>query len=282
MGKGYDPHYKKYFDKVFSKDNNVYVCVSSFIPGKHTFISRRKQNFVALHTVMVDDLGTKVSMDKLKLEPTWLIETSPGNYQAWYFLAEPVTDIDEAEWLIKRMVAEGLAAENDPGMLGVSRFGRLPCGINGKSKYTDPIDGEFIVRTALAHPDRRFTVSEIETAYALTDVPAPTTQTQFSPLPPGLPTAKPESGWLLDLLLFEGLVLPNQRKKVEWVQLNCPWSKYHTAGLDGAAYAPPSEANGWNGGFQCNHGHCIDKTLTDLIQWARKRIKFYEKKVRNG
>ena len=41
---------------------------------------------------MLDDIGTKVAMERLTLPPSWLLETSPGNHQAGYLLREPLTD----------------------------------------------------------------------------------------------------------------------------------------------------------------------------------------------
>jgi hypothetical protein len=37
---------------------------------------------------MLDDLGTKIAMERLTLPPSWLLETSEGNYQAGYLLDE--------------------------------------------------------------------------------------------------------------------------------------------------------------------------------------------------
>lgn len=46
--------------------------------------------FSACHFLMLDDLGTKVPLDRLDgFDLSWLIETSPGNHQGGIILAEP-------------------------------------------------------------------------------------------------------------------------------------------------------------------------------------------------
>ncbi len=277
-GHGYKPDDGRdsYWGSFLSPEKNLYVCVSSFSTDQarpHQFIKRRKENFHALHAVMIDDIGTKVADNLIVLPPTALVETSPKNYQAWYFLDTPVTDIDRADWLIKRMVAEGLAAESDPGMLGVSRYGRLPLGRNGKKKYP----GDFQVNLVSADYSLRYSVEQIEAAYHLS--PVPQSDHKVRPeLPAGTVAAMPEAVYALDVLDFYGLILGGNRKGAEWIQLTCPWAASHSGGDgEGAAYAIPSKANGFCGGFQCHHGHCIDKTISDLHKWVHKKLSELKK-----
>ena len=124
---------------------------------------RRKANFARLLAVMVDDLGSKLPMHHVeRLAPSALIETSPQNFQAFYFLMPcAVTDSGErSTQLIDVMIKQGLAADTDPGMAGCVRLGRLPVGINGKAKYRR--DGRpFYVRLARWSPDRRYRVEDV-------------------------------------------------------------------------------------------------------------------------
>ena len=71
---------------------NNYFSLGVFGPDAAAKIRRLKKCFHALHTIMLDDIGTKVDMERLTLEPSWLLETSPGNYQAGYILRDPITD----------------------------------------------------------------------------------------------------------------------------------------------------------------------------------------------
>ena len=90
---------------------------------------RQRTRFAALHTVMLDDVGTKVSRERLTLPPSWLLETSAGNHQAGYLLRQPLADGDAADRLMDAIVAAGLC---DPGANGPrTRLARLPAAVNG-------------------------------------------------------------------------------------------------------------------------------------------------------
>ena len=64
---------------------NNYFSLAVFRPDEAGMYRRQKARFAALHAVMLDDVGTKVAMERLTLPPTWLIETSTGNHQAGNF-----------------------------------------------------------------------------------------------------------------------------------------------------------------------------------------------------
>ena len=62
-----------------------------------------------LHFLLLDDLGTKVPLDRLDgFELSWLIETSPANYQGGVILAEPLTDGTAAVHLLNAVIDSGL------------------------------------------------------------------------------------------------------------------------------------------------------------------------------
>ena len=158
---------------------NNYVAMASFLPdpmlGEYR---RRKANFASLHAVMLDDLGPaqREAADAPRRTAARLrvIETSPSNFQAWLFL-EPDVDTDTrttAEQLIQRMIEQGLAADTDPGMSGVTRFGRLPVGINGKAKYLRTVGRSTCASTA-GHPEFRYRVADVAQAFGLDLTPEP-------------------------------------------------------------------------------------------------------------
>ena len=93
---------------------------------------------------MLDDVGTKVPDERLgDIEPTWRIETSPGNYQVGIALTEPLTDAAKATELQQAIIEAGLC---DPGAGGLNRWARLPNGINGKPKHIlMPTASHFVV-----------------------------------------------------------------------------------------------------------------------------------------
>lgn len=243
---------------IIEAEANNYLAVSSFRPGEDGKIHRRKANFAALHLVMVDDVGTKVPIGAVALEPSYLLETSAGNYQAGYLLAEPVTDRALAEAVVDAMVAQGLATDGkDPGMKGVTRYGRLPLGINNKPVLVAEHGQPFRVRLAEWEPDRRYTLDEIIEAYGLklgTTRPNPARES-YSP-----PDDDPLLRWLAERGQVQG-----PANAEGWLPISCPWLGEHTDRADtGAAYLPPS-------GFKCHHGHCETRTVHDLRAWAKQQ-----------
>src|SRR4051794_28180942 len=90
-------------------DNNNYLGCSSFYPGDDGSIKARKAQFAACHFLMLDDLGTKVPLDRLgDFELSWLIETSPGNHQGGIILDAPITDGAVAARLLNAVIGAGL------------------------------------------------------------------------------------------------------------------------------------------------------------------------------
>ena len=116
----------------FYSPSNNYFSLASFSPnaddGKYR---RQKKNFVASHAVALDDIGTKAkALDRLTIPPSWLLETSPGNYQAGYIFKEPVVDGLSVGKLMKAIIAANLC---DGGCDGpMARMVRLPSGANWK------------------------------------------------------------------------------------------------------------------------------------------------------
>ena len=101
-----------------SRGNN-YFSLASFKPCSEKKYRRQKRYFAAQHAVMLDDVGTKaVGLDRLTLTPSWLLETSPGNFQAGYIFREPIIDGAIVERLMKSIIFAGLC---DPGADGRAR-----------------------------------------------------------------------------------------------------------------------------------------------------------------
>jgi hypothetical protein len=113
------------------RDTNNYFCVSTFHGTR-----RIENEFEKLWVLGVDDVGTKVAEDKVQHllgEPTYMVETSPGNFQWGYRLEKPIKHLGVAKMLQHR-VRVALTGEEakDPGMEGVTRYLRLPSGMNRK------------------------------------------------------------------------------------------------------------------------------------------------------
>lgn len=251
---------------------NTYVTVSMFEPDPQTGeLRRRKANFVSDHSMMVDDIGTKVAAEKLLLAPSALIETSPSNFQSYYFLKMDGATRDRSlcERLIERMVAAGLTADGkDPGMRGVTRYGRLPVGINAKAKYVEQLGRPFAVRCVSFEPHLRYSIAQIAAAWHL-DL---TVRERTPVIPISAARAKQAASSFPALIhLLELMGMYHQKiGNGPWHDIRCPWVHHHTDRADtGTAVAEPSAENNYAGGFQCHHGHCEDRTMRDLWAWVR-------------
>jgi hypothetical protein len=251
---------------------NAYLTVSTFeadpLTGKQR---RRKACFVSMHAVMIDDVGTKVAREKLKLAPTAIIATSPKNYQAFYFLIQDsdTRERDVCERLVNRMIAAGLTADNgDPGMKGVTRYGRLPMGFNNKAKYVAQLGKPWRVQCIEFDPARRYSIQQIAAAWQLDMKPG------RAPRAPVLQFTAAETklatdgfGLLLRLLQLTGRY--RERNAAGWHEIVCPWVHTHTDRAEtGTAIAEPSKGNSFRGGFRCHHAHCSDLSIRHLWSWA--------------
>jgi hypothetical protein len=154
-----------------SYPTNNYLGCSSFYPGGDGSFKARKAQFAACHFLMLDDLGTKVPLDRLDgSKLSWLIETSPGNHQGGIILAEPLTDGAEAVRLLNAVIEAGLCDAGASGPL--SRWARLPVAINGKPKYAGVDSAPFQCRLLVWQPDNRYTQQEIVDQLQLKIAPA--------------------------------------------------------------------------------------------------------------
>lgn len=241
--------------------HNNYVCVSTFKraeDGKHR---RRRDCWSGLHMVLLDDLGTKIPFDALRLKPSCLVETSPSNFQAWLFLTQPERNQQKAQALVDGLIAAGAS---DPGAGNLTRYGRLPTGINGKAKYAK--DGQpFTHRVHVWAPEQRYTPEQIANAYGF-DLAAAS-----KPRPKR--TAKPVGAGYVPILEAAGLYLEPIRGIEGGHRIICPWHEGHT-GKDttGTAYWEPSEENGMHGGFKCQHGSCAHRTIADLTFFVARLL----------
>ena len=255
---------------------NNYLGCSSFYPGEDGSFKARKAQFAAYHFVLLDDLGTKAPMERLSgLELSWLIETSPDNYQGGIILSDPLADSAAAVRLLGAVIAAGLCDEGATGPL--SRWGRLPVAINGKLKHADKDGTPFQCRLVEWRPDARYTPQEIVDRLQLELAPAgrpkkaaklsgssPDTRHASASSSDDVLTPKAAENPVVSVLKARGLYkTPLGSGKHD---ITCPWVQEHTEGLDnGAAYFEPDELYPV-GGFCCLHSHREKYRISALLE----------------
>ena len=244
-------------------DHNCYFSLGAFRSDEAGQYRRRKAQFSGLYAIMLDDVGTKVARERLALEPSWLIETSPGNFQAGYLLDVPITDAKMADVLMKAIIAAKFC---DPGASGpTARLARLPVAVNGK--HTPP----FACRLTEFQPNLRYSIEDIEFGFGLDVLPAhkhlkaearqqsETQDQDDSPLYIPCPDENPVIVALKTKGYYKASLGSGRH------DITCPWLSEHTGGVDsGTAYFEP-DAGFPKGGFKCQHGHCAHRHVSDLL-----------------
>lgn len=259
---------------LLSADSNNYTNCSSFYVGADGSFNARKAQFAACHFLMLDDLGSKVPLERLAgFELSWLIETSPGNHQGGIILADPVTDGSVVVRLLNAVIGAGLC---DPGASGpLSRWARLSVAINGKPKYVDEAGKPFHCRLVEWRPEKRYTPQKIVDGLQLELAPAGRPKKEAKPAA-GNPrsigndaddvlTPKAAENPVVSALKARGLYkTPLGSGKHD---ITCPWAQEHTAGLDtGAAYFEPDDSYPV-GGYCCQHSHKDKYHVRQLLEF---------------
>jgi hypothetical protein len=209
-------------------------------------LSASAQNCERVAFMVLDDIGTKSSAPPI--EPTWKLETSPGNYQWGYtFALDDQPTKGEYSAAIKAMADAGFT---DPGAVNPVRNFRIPGSVNlkeGRDNFASVLT-EF-------HPEREFTLTEIVTACGVTPGPVDTATIRGVYLEDdGLDTVLEwirERGLLLDPANGEG-----------WYGVVCPNHAAHTTGDPSGRYNPVSRS------YTCFHGHCDEWDSERFLRWV--------------
>jgi hypothetical protein len=208
--------------------NTGSFIVSRFVDGR---VSASASNCTHCLAMMLDDIGTKSKLPPLP--PTWIMETSPGNYQYGYAFNEQPT-VGEFSTAIKAIAAAGYT---DPGACNPVRNFRLPGSINQKNGFASVLT-EFT-------PGREYSVGDI--CAALGVVPGVADTATMRPV--GL--ADDGDDDVLAWIAERGDLLENANGE-GWCGVVCPNSSEHTDGNPMGRYRPVSRA------YTCFHGHCVD------------------------
>jgi hypothetical protein len=197
--------------------------------------------------MMLDDIGTKSKVPPL--QPTAIVETSPGNYQYWYAYSEQPT----VEEHCAALTAIAEAGYTDPGATNAVRNCRLPGSVNVK-----PGRDAFVCREVEFRPDREFTLVEICAALGVTPAETGTARAiTFRVEDTGNDTVL---AWLNQNSLVTSGV--NQEG---WCGVVCPNHEAHSDGQIEARYKPQDRS------FCCYHAHCDHLDSKFFCDWVAKQ-----------
>lgn len=271
--------------KYINESSNCYACISSSIKTKNPRTGemrywRGEASFGHGLALMVDDIGDGAGSKgnfSLKaicdiLPPTAIVETSPNNYQCWYFLDKPVDSLYEFKAFLTSFVSNVLKQGGDNTIRDVSRYGRMPYGYNNKRKedgaYKYPSEGNvknatWVVRSTTADYSRRYSIEDIRRAFDF-DIVYPARRALPNVEDIDVLEVKVNFYWLhmAEKILSAakagegsgGEVVQNMSGKY---RIKCPWGNEHTNGDPfGAYFRGPIPGADVEFVFGCAHDTC--------------------------
>ena len=269
-----EAHLKAWAGTYFSRgrllpESNQYFTISTFRPDEEGRPRRRKALYLATHVIVLDDVREKLDVTAAQRlpAPTWVLETSLGSEQWGYLLERPCADRARVENLLDGLVASGLSPDGkDPGMKGVTRYVRLPEGIN--TKASKQVFGmPFKCRMKEWHPERRTTVEALALPFGI-DLSAARRDTRVDGAA-DLPDHP--------LLQIEDVLCVKEVRSDGRFDVTCPWVSEHTGGTDDGA-AVFTNADGTIG-FKCHHGSCQSRTGRDLLRAIEEQAPGFAEKL---
>lgn len=252
----------------------LYYSLSTCYPDKDGKLSHGSANFAGLHGVIFDDVGTKIDPANIppELEPTYIIESSAGNYQWGFIFDQPITDVTQAMAVINTVAAAGLT---DAGGKVPVKLVRLPEGVNGKQnseKQTFKVNlnkwngsvytpEQLLDRINLDDGTGIVTWDRIQNGYDPLDKKH---NTQYLPRAPIAQSTEGMIDEVMEWLHEHDMVLTNTGDG--WVDIVCPWHHEHSDGEVSAGYNPLGQGDDpLTRGFNCFHDHCKDKDTSDFL-----------------
>ena len=225
-----------------------YANTGSFILDRMTEgLSAGATNCTHVLVMVLDDIGTKSKVPPLP--PTWIIETSPGNYQWGYaFSEQPSCGVFAAA--IKAIAAAGYT---DGGAINPVRNYRIPGSVNlkpGRERFASVLT-EF-------HPEREFTLEQVCAALGVMPSEADTATVR--------PVTLEDDGTDEVLAWLSGAGhLTARGNAAGWWGVVCPNAVDHSDGNVEGRYMPVNRA------YTCMHEHCVDWTSARFLAWVAEQ-----------
>ena len=224
--------------------NTASFIVNRFKDGKP---SASASNCEVVAFLVLDDVGTKSKMPDLV--PTWVMETSPGNYQYGYtFSLDDQPTKGEFSAAIKAIADAGYT---DGGAINAVRNFRLPGSINLK-----PGRDNFASVLVVFNPDLEFTLPQICEALDVHPAEADTaTVKRIDLLDDGTDD-------VLSYLVKRGDVIENANAE-GWYGVTCINAGAHSDGNPMARYHPLNRA------YMCFHESCQHLDSKTYLEWVQ-------------
>jgi hypothetical protein len=223
--------------------NTACFILDRFTDGK---VSASASNCERVAFMVLDDVGTKSKVPPLA--PTWIIETSPANYQYGYTFAlddQPLKGDFSAA--IKAIADAGFT---DGGAINPVRNFRVAGSVNLK-----PNRDNFASKLIELHPEREFSLPQICEALHVTPAPADTASIATIRL-------KDDGGDdVLSWMNSNGMIITPKNGE-GWVGVVCPNSASHSDGNPEARYKPLDRS------FCCYHEHCQELDSKTFLSWV--------------
>jgi hypothetical protein len=268
-----------------TKARVLYFNASTCVRDDKGVLRHKRDLFSAFHVLVLDDIGTKIPLDKLpkalRDNPTYIIESSEGNFQYGYVLETPIQDYDHALALIQTVAMAGMT---DSGGLMATKIVRLPAGVNGKK---DPDKRLFNVKLhtmggpywtpeiLLKHINFELNNELVTWDKIVEGSLAPLAKKYHTKYLPHNPVSQATNGAIdpvLEWLYAENMVLADSGN--EWVDIRCPWAHTHSDGEDSAGYTPIGRGDVYTRGFNCFHEHCADSHTKEFLQYVLSNSDF--------
>lgn len=238
-----------------------------------SYLARRKELATAAFCCVMDDIGSKVSAAEADLpEASWVLETSPGNFQWGYILDPACDDWDLFDGFMALAAEEGCT---DAGSRDRVHMFRLPGSENTKAG----MEG-FRARLEAWRPARRWSMGELLALFGFEEeecrAAGRAAHERRGKSALGAVLAGSEEGVadpVLDWLVAEGLVIEDDGR--DFVQVVCPWSDLHSDPADRAAgYSPLGRGGDRHAAyrnFRCLHTHGQQHRSRDFLEWVVER-----------
>jgi hypothetical protein len=250
----------KELDRMGPADNQYFTISLFNFDEKKNKARRAKDLFDACFVIVADDVREKLPVEMVeKLPvPTYKMHSSAGSEQWGWVLSEPCESRDKVDNLLDGLVSKGLAPTGrDPGMKGVTRYVRLPEGVNSKASRL--IDGApFQCYVSEWNPELGYT---IETLAAVFDIDLSAGRHNAV-----VDAADESSPLVLGHPLWPHLTVTGYGDD-GWVRVDCPNAgKHSSADASGGAFRIAEDGHVE---YQCHHGACNGDASTGKLTGPR-------------